>query len=76
MENQNFYNLSITAHGLIMIFFLVMPGLYGGFGNFLVPLFIGSSEVEFPRINNYSFYLLTIAALLIATVMSLEFPGS
>ena len=30
-ENQNFYNLSFTLHGLFMIFFLVMPGLYGGF---------------------------------------------
>ena len=34
-ENQNFYNLSFTLHGLFMIFFLVMPGLYGGFGNYL-----------------------------------------
>merc|ERR1711862_22536 len=32
-ENQNFYNVSITLHGLLMIFFLVMPGLFGGFGN-------------------------------------------
>ena len=31
-ENQNFYNISITLHGLLMIFFLVMPGLFGGFG--------------------------------------------
>ena len=34
-ENQNFYNISITLHGLLMIFFLVMPGLFGGFGNIL-----------------------------------------
>jgi heme/copper-type cytochrome/quinol oxidase subunit 1 len=33
-ENQNFYNISITLHGIIMIFFLVMPGLFGGFGNY------------------------------------------
>merc|ERR1711985_182518 len=32
-ENQNFYNISITLHGILMIFFLVMPGLFGGFGN-------------------------------------------
>ena len=30
-ENHNFYNISITLHGLLMIFFLVMPGLFGGF---------------------------------------------
>jgi hypothetical protein len=34
LENQNFYNICITLHGIIMIFFLVMPGLFGGFGNY------------------------------------------
>ena len=47
-ENQNFYNFIFTLHGLLMIFFLVMPGLYGGFGNYFIPIFIGSSEVGFP----------------------------
>ena len=41
-ENQNFYNISITLHGFLMIFFLVMPGLFGGFGNYFVPIFQGS----------------------------------
>merc|ERR1712077_73029 len=40
-ENQNFYNVSVTLHGLLMIFFLVMPGLFGGFGNYFVPVFQG-----------------------------------
>merc|ERR1711863_194266 len=44
-ENQNFYNVSITLHGLLMIFFLVMPGLFGGFGNYFVPIFQGSPEL-------------------------------
>merc|ERR1712086_1242396 len=44
-ENQNFYNISITLHGLLMIFFLVMPGLFGGFGNYFVVIFQGSPEV-------------------------------
>ena len=39
-ENQNFYNISITLHGFLMIFFLVMPGLFGGFGNYFVPIFL------------------------------------
>jgi heme/copper-type cytochrome/quinol oxidase subunit 1 len=38
-ENQNFYNFIFTLHGLLMIFFLVMPGLYGGFGNYFIPIF-------------------------------------
>jgi cytochrome c oxidase subunit 1 len=41
-ENQNFYNISITLHGFLMIFFLVMPGLFGGFGNYFVVIFQGS----------------------------------
>merc|ERR1739838_701870 len=57
-ENQNFYNVSITLHGLLMIFFLVMPGLFGGFGNYFAPIFQGSPEVVYPRVNNFSILLL------------------
>ena len=38
-ENHNFYNISITLHGLLMIFFSVMPGLFRGFGNYIIPIF-------------------------------------
>merc|ERR1712014_115782 len=58
-ENQNFYNLSITLHGLLMIFFLVMPGLFGGFGNYFAPIFQGSPEVVYPRVNNFSILILS-----------------
>merc|ERR1712203_710271 len=57
-ENQNFYNVNITLHGLLMIFFLVMPGLFGGFGNYFVPVFLGSPEVVYPRVNNFSILVL------------------
>jgi cytochrome c oxidase subunit 1 len=60
-ENQNFYNLSITLHGLFMIFFVVMPGLYGAFGNYFLPVFLGSPEVAFPRVNSFSFLLLPVS---------------
>merc|ERR1712228_297626 len=40
-ENQNFYNISISLHGFLMIFFLVMPGLFGGFGNYLLVTHLG-----------------------------------
>merc|ERR1712224_633573 len=59
-ENQNFYNISITLHGLLMIFFLVMPGLFGGFGNYFAPVFQGSPEVVYPRINNFSILILSL----------------
>merc|ERR1712057_21477 len=74
-ENQNFYNVSITLHGLLMIFFLVMPGLFGGFGNYFVPIFQGSPEVVYPRINNFSILILFLSYLqLIMSVIS-EFGG-
>jgi cytochrome c oxidase subunit 1 len=75
LENQNFYNLSFTLHGLLMIFFLVMPSLYGGFGNYFIPLYIGASEVGFPRSNNFSFLLLLVSYGFIILSFSNEFPG-
>ena len=58
-----------------MIFFLVMPGLYGSFGNYFVPIFLGAPEVSFPRINSFSFLLLWVSYGLIILSMISEFPG-
>merc|ERR1711862_763922 len=74
-ENQNFYNISITLHGLLMIFFLVMPGLFGGFGNYFVVIFQGSPEVVYPRINNFSILILFLSYLLLILSVITEFGG-
>mmetsp|Transcript_128464 Transcript_128464/g.399736 ORF Transcript_128464/g.399736 Transcript_128464/m.399736 type:complete len:158 (-) Transcript_128464:649-1122(-) len=71
-ENQNFYNISITLHGFLMIFFLVMPGLFGGFGNYFVPIFQGSPEVVYPRVNNFSILILFVSYLFTISVSVLE----
>merc|ERR1712206_47260 len=63
------------GHGLLMIFFLIMPGLFGGFGNYFAPIFQGSPEVVYPRVNNLSILILFLSYLLLILSLISEFGG-
>ena len=57
------YNRTFTGHGVLMVFFVLVPLIPATMGNFLLPLMIGARDVAFPRLNLLSWYLLVMGGL-------------
>ncbi len=66
------FNQFTTLHGLIMVFGAIMPA-FVGFANWQVPMMIGAPDMAFARMNNWSFWLLPVAASLL--IVSFFVPG-
>jgi len=69
--NHQLFNVIITAHGLIMLLFAVVPAM-AGFGNYMVPVLIGAPDMAFPRLNNISFWILIPATVLLLGSLFVE----
>ncbi|MEQ1833440.1 MAG: cbb3-type cytochrome c oxidase subunit I [Candidatus Eisenbacteria bacterium] len=67
------YNSLITNHGSIMIFWVAMPVLIAGFGNYLIPLMCGCDDMVFPRLNRLSYQIFLLSAIIL--IWSLFVPG-
>ncbi len=63
--NPELFNSLTTMHGLIMVFGAIMPA-FVGFANWMIPLQIGASDMAFARMNNFSFWLMIPAAVMLA----------
>ncbi len=69
--DPNFYNQMITMHGLIMIFGAVMPA-FTGLANWMLPLMIGAPDMALPRMNNWSFWILPFAFIMLSSTLFME----
>jgi cytochrome c oxidase subunit 1 len=69
------YNAAVTNHGSIMIFWVAMPVLIAGFGNYLIPLMIGADDMVFPRLNRLSYQLFFLSAVVLLASMFVHNGG-
>jgi len=65
INNDQVFNSIITSHTFLIMFFIVILFIISGFGNFLKPLMLGTSDIAYPRINNIRFWLLFLSLILL-----------
>jgi heme/copper-type cytochrome/quinol oxidase subunit 1 len=53
-NNGGSYHIVVAIHAILMVFFVVTPVVFGGFGNYFLPVQVGARDVAFPRLNNFS----------------------
>ena len=58
LNKANTYHIVVGMHAIIMVFFLVTPLIFGGFGNYFLPIHVGARDVAYPRLNNFSLWIL------------------
>jgi cytochrome c oxidase subunit I len=63
LVNSDTYNKLFTMHGVVMVFFFLVPSIPATLGNFLVPMMIGAKDLAFPRINLLSWYIYILGAI-------------
>lgn len=67
------YNMLVTNHGAIMIFWVAMPVLIAAFGNYLIPLMLGADDMVFPKINRLSYQIFLLSTIVL--IWSIIVPG-
>lgn len=61
-----------SAHGVIMVFFMIMPAIFGAFGNFLLPTQLGVHDVAFPRLNSAAFWFLPGGLIMLCQLVCVD----
>ena len=72
--NPDFFNQMTTMHALIMVFGMIMPA-FAGFANWMIPMLIGAPDMALPRMNNWSFWILPFAGVMLLSTLFMEGGG-
>ena len=70
--DANTYNRFFTYHGAIMVFLVIIPGIPGSIGNFVLPMMCGAKDVAFPKLNLASYYIYLAGSLLASSALFLR----